>query len=223
MEKVVLKGKTNVDISDLAAEPALPDDRNEPADDSYSDVDGPEPEPVYVEPVDRRFDGLEPGEDFITAQTTRFLQLETRRDKFPHVVGNLIPPYDALKSMSIRELDDLVRSITFRIKVRNSNMMIDMFTTAGFAAIETAGPFVGLQLQGYANVMSQDPRVKDLVNEIMLDYEKYVQVDPKIRLLVAAATNARAVHNYNVEKQNAEAAKMQLSQPARDLGNIADL
>lgn len=218
-EKIVLKGRTAVDTSDLTAAPAIPDEVDEPEPEpDYED------EPAWMPPADPRHDGLQPGEDFITAQTERFMKIELRRDKFPHVIGHLIPQYQQLQAMSIRQLDELIRMITFRIKARNSNMMVQMFANTGFAAIEALGPFAGLQLQGYAKVMSEDPTVRDLVNEIMLDYEKYISIDPKFRLAIAALATGRAVHEANSELGRIDAERVELKRPAPvDPRTVGDL
>jgi hypothetical protein len=68
---------------------------------------------------------------------------------------------------------------------------------AGLQAGELAGPLVGLELQGLANVAASSEDLLLTVDECAVKYEKILYVDPVARLGLAVVQLALAVDSHN--------------------------
>jgi len=102
-----------------------------------------------------------------------------------------------LQSMPMEKLRDLSTDVEFLVGTRRSAKAVRGMFIAGLQAGELAGPFVGLQLEGLANVAASSEDLLLTVDECAVRYEKVLYVDPVARLALAIAQLALAVDSHN--------------------------
>jgi hypothetical protein len=103
--------------------------------------------------------------------------------------------------MPLDALRDLGRDVEFLVGTRRSAKAVRGMFIGGLQAGEVAGPFVGLDLTGLANVAAASEDLLQTVDEVAIKYESQLYVDPVARLGLAVAQLAFAVDAHNRRKK----------------------
>ena len=106
-----------------------------------------------------------------------------------------------LDQMPLDALRDLGRDVEFLVGTRRSAKAVRGMFIGGLQAGEVAGPFVGLDLTGLANVAAASEDLLQTVDEVAIKYESQLYVDPVARLGLAVAQLAFAVDAHNRRKK----------------------
>ena len=108
-----------------------------------------------------------------------------------------------LDQMPLDALRDLGRDVEFLVGTRRSAKAVRGMFIGALQAGEVAGPFVGLELTGLANVAAASEDLLQTVDEVAIKYESQLYVDPVARLGLAVAQLAFAVDAHNRRKKEA--------------------
>jgi hypothetical protein len=106
-----------------------------------------------------------------------------------------------LDQMPLDALRDLGRDVEFLVGTRRSAKAVRGMFIGGLQAGEVAGPFLGLDLTGLANVAAASEDLLQTVDEVAIKYESQLYVDPVARLGLAVAQLAFAVDAHNRRKR----------------------
>ena len=87
-----------------------------------------------------------------------------------------------LDQMPLDALRDLGRDVEFLVGTRRSAKAVRGMFIGALQAGEVAGPFVGLDLNGLANVAAASEDLLQTVDEVAIKYESQLYVDPVARL-----------------------------------------
>ena len=123
-----------------------------------------------------------------------------------------------LQSMPIAKLRDLEQDVSFLVSTRRSAQAARGLFIGALQAGELAGPLIGLELQGLANVAAASEDLLLTVDEVSIKYERALYVDPVARLALAIAQLALAVDSHNRRQKTTSP---QSTAPAPAAGNVA--
>lgn len=99
--------------------------------------------------------------------------------------------------------EDLVNELDFiRGKITNTNtkMAFKMAYSAGANAIETAGPYLGLQLQGLTEEVNRSKEIDLILSELSCEYSFNKYMDPRFRLLAHTGFSILKIDSMNKRK-----------------------
>jgi hypothetical protein len=99
--------------------------------------------------------------------------------------------------MSLEALQDLGNDVELMVGCRRSSKAVRGLFIGGLQGIEAAGPYLGLQLSGLANVAASSEDLLTTVDEVGIKYESSLYVDPVARLGLAVIQLALAVDSHN--------------------------
>ena len=102
-----------------------------------------------------------------------------------------------LDSMPLEALRDLEQDVSFLIGTRRSAKAVRGLFIGSLQGVEAAGPLLGLQLGGLANVAASSEDLLSTVDEVAVKYESSLYVDPIARLGLAVIQLALAVDSHN--------------------------
>ena len=102
-----------------------------------------------------------------------------------------------LDSMPIEQLRDLGQDVEFLVGTRRSAKAVRGLFIGGIQGVEAAGPYLGLELRGLANVAAASEDLLSTVDEVAVKYESSLYVDPVARLGLAVVQLALAVDSHN--------------------------
>jgi len=102
-----------------------------------------------------------------------------------------------LDSMTIEQLRDLGQDVEFLVGTRRSAKAVRGLFIGGIQGVEAAGPLLGLELRGLANVAASSEDLLSTVDEVAVKYESSLYVDPVARLGLAVVQLALAVDSHN--------------------------
>ena len=102
-----------------------------------------------------------------------------------------------LDSMPLEALRDLGQDVEFLIGTRRSAKAVRGLFIGSLQGVEAAGPLLGLQLGGLANVAASSEDLLSTVDEVAVKYESSLYVDPIARLGLAVIQLALAVDSHN--------------------------
>ena len=102
-----------------------------------------------------------------------------------------------LDSMALEALRDLGNDVEFLVGTRRSAKAVRGLFIGGIQGVEAAGPLLGLQLTGLANVAASSEDLLSTVDECAVRYESSIYVDPIARLGLAVMQLALAVDSHN--------------------------
>ena len=102
-----------------------------------------------------------------------------------------------LDSMALEALRDLGNDVEFLVGTRRSAKAVRGLFIGGIQGVEAAGPLLGLQLGGLANVAASSEDLLSTVDEVAVKYESSLYVDPIARLGLAVMQLALAVDSHN--------------------------
>ena len=102
-----------------------------------------------------------------------------------------------LDSMALEALRDLGNDVEFLVGTRRSAKAVRGLFIGGIQGVEAAGPLLGLQLTGLANVAASSEDLLSTVDEVAVKYESSLYVDPIARLGLAVMQLALAVDSHN--------------------------
>jgi hypothetical protein len=102
-----------------------------------------------------------------------------------------------LDSMPLEGLRDLGQDVEFLVGTRRSAKAVRGLFIGGLQGVEAAGPFLGLELRGLANVAAASEDLLSTVDECAVRYESSCYVDPVARLGLAVVQLALAVDSHN--------------------------
>ena len=102
-----------------------------------------------------------------------------------------------LDAMPLEALRDLGQDVEFLIGTRRSAKACRGLFIGGLQGVEAAGPFLGLQLNGLANVAASSEDLLQTVDEVAIKWESSLYIDPVARLGIALAQLALAVDSHN--------------------------
>ena len=122
-------------------------------------------------------------------------KIQRYRSLFPKELDDIST--SGLQTMPLTSLRDLAVDVEFLVGTRRSAKAVRGMFIAGLQAGELAGPLVGLELQGLANVAASSEDLLLTVDEVAVKYEKILYVDPVARLALAIAQLALAVDSHN--------------------------
>jgi hypothetical protein len=122
-------------------------------------------------------------------------KIQRYRSLFPKELDDIST--SGLQTMSLDKLRDLATDVEFLVGTRRSAKAVRGMFIAGLQAGELAGPLVGLELQGLANVAASSEDLLLTVDEVAVKYEKILYVDPVARLALSIAQLALAVDSHN--------------------------
>ena len=148
---------------------------------------------VIHEPTAKQPEALSPEEKEERRQLLR--KIGRYRSLFPKELDDISTT--GLQTMSMEKLRDLATDVEFLVGTRRSAKAVRGMFIAGLQAGELAGPLVGLELQGLANVAAASEDLLLTVDEVAVKYEKILYVDPVARLGLAVVQLALAVDSHN--------------------------
>ena len=120
-----------------------------------------------------------------------------------------------LDVMPLEALRDLGQDVEFLVGTRRSARAVRGLFIGGIQGVEAAGPFLGLELRGLANIAAASEDLLSTVDEVAVKYESSLYVDPIARLGLAVVQLALAVDSHNRRAPTqAQAAPLPPSQPA---------
>ena len=102
-----------------------------------------------------------------------------------------------LDSMPLEALRDLGQDVEFLVGTRRSAKAVRGLFIGSLQGVEAAGPLLGLQLGGLANVAASSEDLLSTVDEVAVKYESSLYVDPVARLGLAIVQLALAVDSHN--------------------------
>ena len=102
-----------------------------------------------------------------------------------------------LDSMALEALRDLGQDVEFLVGTRRSAKAVRGLFIGSLQGVEAAGPLLGLQLGGLANVAASSEDLLSTVDEVAVKYESSLYVDPIARLGLAVIQLALAVDSHN--------------------------
>ena len=102
-----------------------------------------------------------------------------------------------LDSMPLEQLRDLGQDVEFLVGTRRSAKAVRGLFIGGIQGVEAAGPYLGLELRGLANVAAASEDLLSTVDEVAVKYESSLYVDPVARLGLAVVQLALAVDSHN--------------------------
>ena len=102
-----------------------------------------------------------------------------------------------LDSMPLEALRDLGQDVEFLVGTRRSAKAVRGMFIGGLQAVETAGPLLGLELRGLANVAASSEDLLSTVDEVAVKHESSLYIDPVARLALAVVQLALAVDSHN--------------------------
>ena len=122
-----------------------------------------------------------------------------------------------LDVMPLEALRDLGQDVEFLVGTRRSAKAVRGLFIGGIQGVEAAGPFLGLELRGLANIAAASEDLLSTVDEVAVKYESSLYVDPVARLGLAVVQLALAVDSHNrrapTQAQAAPPAQALPSQP----------
>ena len=148
---------------------------------------------VIHEPTVKQPEALSPEEKEERRQLLR--KIGRYRSLFPKELDDIST--NGLQAMPLEKLRDLATDVEFLVGTRRSAKAVRGMFIAGLQASELAGPLVGLELQGLANVAASSEDLLTTVDECAVKYEKIMYVDPVARLGLAVVQLALAVDSHN--------------------------
>ncbi len=148
---------------------------------------------VIHEPTAKQPEALSPEEKEERRQLLR--KIGRYRSLFPKELDDISTT--GLQTMPLEKLRDLATDVEFLVGTRRSAKAVRGMFLAGLQAGELAGPLVGLELQGLANVAASSEDLLLTVDEVAVKYEKILYVDPVARLGLAVVQLALAVDSHN--------------------------
>jgi len=102
-----------------------------------------------------------------------------------------------LDSMPIEALRDLSLDVEFMVGTRRSAKAMRGVFIGGLQAVETAGPLLGLELRGLANLAASSEDLLSTVDEVSVKHEQSLYIDPVARLALSVVQLALAVDSHN--------------------------
>ena len=102
-----------------------------------------------------------------------------------------------LDSMPLEQLRDLGQDVEFLVGTRRSAKAVRGLFIGGIQGVEAAGPFLGLELKGLANVAAASEDLLSTVDEVAVKWENQIYIDPVARLGLAVVQLALAVDSHN--------------------------
>ena len=102
-----------------------------------------------------------------------------------------------LDGMPLEQLRDLGQDVEFLVGTRRSAKAVRGLFIGGIQGVEAAGPYLGLELRGLANVAAASEDLLSTVDEVAVKYESSLYVDPVARLGLAVVQLALAVDSHN--------------------------
>jgi hypothetical protein len=163
-----------------------------------TDIDDSAPIAIHTTSIEQPT-ASQPAETLSTEEKEERRQLIRKigryRSLFPKELEDVST--SGLQSMPMEKLRDLSTDVEFLVGTRRSAKAVRGMFIAGLQAGELAGPLVGLQLEGLANVAASSEELLLTVDECAVRYEKVLYVDPVARLALAIAQLALAVDSHN--------------------------
>ena len=125
------------------------------------------------------------------------------RSLFPAELSDL--DLELLGNRGLEELRDLGRDVEFLVSTRRSAKAVRGMFLGGMTALETTGPYLGLQIQGLANVCARSEELLETVDEAAVKYESLIEVDPVARIAIHIAQLCLALDGHNRSRAAAPA------------------
>ena len=98
------------------------------------------------------------------------------------------------------ELETMINDIRFCIATKNTNGMYGKLSTQGVVVLENILRPV-YKVDGLSNVLANDPTYLDTVEELALEYQNYLYVQPQYRLMYCVLSSAYIVHSQHIMLQ----------------------
>ncbi len=146
---------------------------------------------------------LDPNED-----TKKIQQLRTSLLQYIKMCPSQLEMYkdqltrDQLETLSFDELKTLLDEVRVTLACMNSVHLIHGSYFAVCSIAEHASPYVGINMNGFTELISKNPAIINTLNEISLEND-LIYVRPEYRLALATLSCANEIINYNrnIEKQ----------------------
>lgn len=200
MSKIIEIGKKNIDLSKIYKKT-----------DDQDDKDNKEPE----EENNTTSDYLD---EFMNMQKDQFIQpqiiltpeeIRIKRSKIIKIqryIQNFNRDLKDFENINIadksnEELDNIIQDIQLIIGNKNANNMIALGFTQGLGMLESAAPYLNMDLTGLSMIALKDEAIRDCIKELSIELMgdlKYVK--PHIRL--GLLTGALCFQLNNINKTN---------------------
>ena len=102
-----------------------------------------------------------------------------------------------LEEMSNDELETMINDIRFCIATKNTNGMYGKLSTQGILVIENVLRPI-YNVDGLSQMLSNDQTYLDTVEELALEYQNYLYVQPQYRLMYSVLSSAYLVHSQHI-------------------------
>ena len=120
-----------------------------------------------------------------------------------------------LDSMPLEALRDLALDVEYMVGTRRSAKAVRGLFIGSLQGMEAAGPFLGLQIHGLANLAASSEDLLQTCDEVGVKWESSLYVDPVARLGLAVVQLALALDSHNRRAPTqAQATPLPPSQPA---------
>ena len=102
-----------------------------------------------------------------------------------------------LQNLEEDRLHSILESIKYKISAGGlSDMTFTMFASVTLA-LETTGPYIGLDLEGYSQAVTRNEQAREAIMEISADRLSSVVFSPEKRLALILLSTAYNVHQLN--------------------------
>lgn len=101
-----------------------------------------------------------------------------------------------LEAMSNEELETMINDIRFCIATKNTNGMYGRLSTQGVVILENILRPV-YKIDGLSKILESEPTYLDTVEELALEYQNYLYVQPQYRLMYCVLSSAYIVHSQH--------------------------
>ena len=116
--------------------------------------------------------------------------------------------------MPLEALRDLALDVEYMVGTRRSAKAVRGLFIGSLQGMEAAGPFLGLQIHGLANLAASSEDLLQTCDEVGVKWESSLYVDPVARLGLAVMQLALALDSHNRRAPTqAQAAPLPPSQP----------
>jgi len=104
---------------------------------------------------------------------------------------------NTLSKMTNTELETMINDIRFCIATKNTNGMYSKLSTQGVVVLENVLRPV-YKIDGLSQILSNDSTYLDTVEELALEYQNYLYVQPQYRLMYCVLSSAYIVHSQHI-------------------------
>lgn len=106
------------------------------------------------------------------------------------------------KNMSLKDLDDMIEEIRLTVSCGNNSELLVNGFLMGCNIYEKTASYMGVDLDGFSNIVSRDQNIIKCIKEISLEYQNLNYIPPEKRLIMMMFALSYGVYNMNNMKKH---------------------